>query len=460
MNETLLTLEIRCEEDVVLVRQRARQIAALLQFSPQEQTAIATAVSELARNAFKYAQGGRVEFSVPSESRMLMVVVRDRGPGISNIDDILDGRYVSQTGMGLGIIGSKRLSDRFTIQSTPGETVVTIGKRLPRHSKPISPQLIASVTAELARSVPRLPMVELEQQNRELLMAMEEARLRQAEVERLNAELAETNRGVLALYAELDEKAASLHRASESKSRFLSNVSHELRTPLNAMFSISGLLLDRADGELTTEQEKQVRFIRRSAESLREMVNDLLDLARIESGRVELHISDFNVNDVFAALRGVFRPLLVPGGPPLLIQDPATPIHLHSDERKLTQILRNFVSNALKFTEQGEVRLEAVDQRNGLVRFDVTDTGIGIPPEHIDDIFEEFVMLDSPVQRRVKGTGLGLPLARQLALLLGGEVSVTSTLGSGSTFSVVVPVTCPEPSEESPVESEAMQDGR
>ena len=131
----------------------------------------------------------------------------------------------------------------------------------------------------------------MQQQNRELLQALDDLRARQAEVERLNAELAETNRGVLALYAELDDKAESLRRASEHKSRFLSDMSHELRTPLNAMISLSRLLLDRADGDLTPEQEKQVALIHQSATSLGEMVNDLLDLAKIEAGKTDLSTS-------------------------------------------------------------------------------------------------------------------------------------------------------------------------
>ena len=151
---------------------------------------------------------------------------------------------------------------------------------------------MARVSRELALLAPHEPLAELREQNRELVRALDEVRERQAEVERLNQELAETNRGVLALYAELDEKAADLARASELKSRFLSNISHELRTPLNAILNITRLLLDRADGPLADEQDRQIRFVRSAATSLSEMVNDLLDLARIEAGRSVVRPTD------------------------------------------------------------------------------------------------------------------------------------------------------------------------
>jgi signal transduction histidine kinase len=185
-----------------------------------------------------------------------------------------------------------------------------------------------------------------------------------------------------------------------------------------------------------------VRFIRKSAESLREMVNDLLDLAKIESGKFDVHVAEFDVSELFAALRGMFRPLLAKGGAELLIDDPAQPVRLETDQPKVAQVLRNFVSNALKFTEHGVVRVTVECEADGFARFDVVDSGIGIAAEHLEHIFEEFVQVDSAIQRRVKGTGLGLPLARRLATLLGGEVSVKSDLGAGSTFSLRIPMVC------------------
>ena len=443
MSGNLLNVEIRVEQDVVLTRQRARQIAALLNLSNHEQTGFATAVSEVARNAFRYANGGRAEFFLRVEDyrQVLGVTVQDKGPGIPNLQTILEGRYQSATGLGLGIIGAKRLSDGFEIQTTPGKgTTVAIRKWLPKRSPPITPQLYASIAGELAQRTPRTALEEVQQQNQELLQALEDLRVRQEEVERLNAELAETNRGVVALYAELDEKAESLRKASEYKTRFLSDMTHELRTPLNAMISLSRLLIDRTDGDLTSEQEKQVRLINKSATSLGEMVNDLLDLARIEAGKTDLHVAEFAVSDMLAALRGVFRPLVRDGGVALLVEEPQGLDVIHSDERKLSQVLRNLVSNAVKFTERGEVRVRAEAGANGTAAFTVSDTGIGISRENLGLIFEDFSQIDGPVQRRVRGTGLGLPLTRKLARLLGGDVRVTSEPNVGSTFVVTIPI--------------------
>jgi signal transduction histidine kinase len=444
MSRTILNIDIRYEQDVVLTRQRARQIASLLGFSTHEQTALATAVSEIARNAFRYAGSGRVEFAIDADQQpqLLSIRVQDKGPGIVNLADILNGRYLSQTGMGLGIIGSKRLSDEFAIDSAPGNgTTVMIGKRLPKRASVVTPQALAALTADLAQRTPKNPLEEVQEQNKELLQALDDLRVRQAEVERLNAELAETNRGVVALYAELDDKAESLRKASEYKSRFLSDMTHELRTPLNAMISLSRLLLDRVDGDLTPEQEKQVALIHKSGTSLGEMVNDLLDLAKIEAGKTDLHLSRFSVADLLAALRGMFRPLLGAGRVPLHVDDPVGLTVMFSDERKLSQILRNLVSNALKFTERGEVRVTAKAGPEGTAVFTVSDTGIGIAPENVHLIFDDFTQIDSGVQRRVRGTGLGLPLTRKLARLLGGDVTVQSEINVGSTFVVTVPTT-------------------
>ena len=437
----LLSVEIRSEQDVVAVRQRARQIAAGLGLSTQDQTGLATAVSELARNAFSYAGGGRAEFVARLDPPQALVVrVIDRGPGIVDLHAVLDGSYVSKTGLGLGLMGSQRLSDEFAIDTAPGVgTTVTLAKLLPRRPVALTGEALAALAGDVARRGPRSPLEEVQEQNRELLHTLDALRARQAEVERLNAELAETNRGVVALYAELDDRAESLRRASEYKSRFLSDMTHELRTPLNAVISLAGLLLDRADGELTPEQDKQVVLIQRSATSLSEMVNDLLDLARIESGKTEVFVAPFSTTEMLATLRGMFRSLVGRGPVRLSIEEPAGVGMLRSDERKLTQILRNLISNALKFTEAGTVRVTAEAADDGAAVFTVSDTGIGIEDADLDRIFEDFTQIDGPLQRKLRGTGLGLPLARKLTNLIGGRIAVSSTPGVGTTFVVTVP---------------------
>ncbi len=263
---------------------------------------------------------------------------------------------------------------------------------------------------------------------------------RDADISALREELDETNKGVVALYAELDDKAAQLRAANDLKSRFLSYMSHEFRTPLTSMTSISSILLSRLDGPLTAEQQKQVEFIRSSARELTEMVNDLLDLAKVEAGRITISPEWFEMVDLFAALRGMFKPIAATTSVSLVFDEPKGDIKLYTDDKKVSQILRNFISNALKFTPEGEVRISARVLEDDKVEFAVTDTGIGIAAEHVPNLFMDFVQLDVRLQRRLRGSGLGLSLARKFAELLGGTVGVESQLGKGSRFWMLIPM--------------------
>ncbi|MFG6428702.1 sensor histidine kinase [Roseateles sp. LYH14W] len=269
-----------------------------------------------------------------------------------------------------------------------------------------------------------------------LQAALDESR---QQVRQLQQELDETNSGVLALYAELDNHTQQLRHATELKSRFLAYMSHEFRTPIASIRSLTRLLLDRIDGPLTAEQEKQVNFIRTTSEEFAEMVNDLLDLAKVEAGRIDVSPAWFELVDLFVALRGMFKPVLVNHEVQLVFEAPQGTRQLFTDNAKLSQILRNFIANALKFTTRGEVRVSAVEQGEFIV-FSVADTGIGIAPEYHAAIFHDFTQLDSPIQKRLRGTGLGLSLSKRLAELLGGSIALTSEAGVGSTFSVTVPL--------------------
>ena len=261
------------------------------------------------------------------------------------------------------------------------------------------------------------------------------------EADALRAELDETNQGVLALYAELDEQAEQLREVSELKSRFLSYMSHEFRTPLGSILSMTRLLEDGMDGPLTEEQRRQVRFISTSTSELREMVDDLLDLAKIEAGRITISPAWFDLMDLFSALRGMFRPLVEGNQVDLLFEDPPVMPMLYTDDKKLAQILRNFISNALKFTPSGQVVVSTQLEGGSAVRFSVRDTGIGIPAELQSTLFEDFVQVDTPLQKRLRGTGLGLSLCKRFAELLGGHVGVESEIGTGSNFYAVLPLT-------------------
>jgi signal transduction histidine kinase/CheY-like chemotaxis protein len=443
MDLRILRVVIAAETDVVLVRNRTRRLAELVGFEVQDQTRITTAVSEIARNAFEYAGGGQVEFRIASDASVqrFVVVVRDNGPGIADLNAILAGTRKSPTGMGLGLPGARRLMDEVAVETRPGAgTTVRLVRQLPRNRPKLTADTLRQVTLQLAADGPADPLEEIRRQNQQILQQMHELRNRQEDLERLNQELQDTNRGVVALYAELDERADHLRRADELKSRFLSHMSHEFRTPLNSILALSRLLLSRSDGALTPDQERQMQFICKAAEDLTDLVNDLLDLAKVEAGKTVVTPSTFTITSMFGALRGMLRPLLVGDAVALLFDDATEIPLLDTDEGKVSQILRNFISNAIKFTEHGKVHVWATaDLAADTVSFHVRDTGVGIAPADLEIIFQEFSQVSNKLQGRVKGTGLGLPLARRLAELLGGHISVDSQLGTGSTFSVTLP---------------------
>ena len=443
MKKRLLTVAIERETDIVVVRERTRKITALAGFDRQDQTRITTAVSEIARNAWEYGKGGRVEYwlSGDKNAEELEIVVVDKGAGIADLDAVLSGSYKSQTGMGVGILGARRLMDSFVIESAKGTpTTVRMAKPLPRRASNAAPIDPAKLAKSLATDVQSgNPLDEIRQQNQEIMAQLQELNDRQEQLKQLNQELEETNRGVVALYAELDERADHLRRADELKSKFLSNMSHEFRTPLNSILALSRLLLTRSDGELSNEQEKQVQFIRKGAETLTELINDLLDLAKVEAGKTVVTPANFTISSLFGALRGMLRPLLVGERVALVFEDAFDLPQIYGDEAKVSQILRNFISNALKFTEAGEVRVWAQADSEDTITIFVRDTGIGIEPQNLDLIWQEFGQVQHALQSKIKGTGLGLPLSRRLAELLGGQVGVESEPGEGSVFRLTLP---------------------
>ena len=277
----------------------------------------------------------------------------------------------------------------------------------------------------------------------ELEMLRAQAAQQQAALSNLETELAETNKGVLALYAELDDNAAQLREAADLKSRFLSYMSHEFRTPLASITSIAEILIDGMDGPLTAEQRRQLQYVRGSVRELTEMVDDLLDLAKVDAGRISISPEWFEMVDLFSALRGMFKPILGGSAVSLVFEEASGIPRIYTDDKKLSQILRNFISNALKFTTEGEVRVTATLIDAGRVEFAVNDTGIGIAQDHLPVLFSDFVQIDTRIQKRLRGTGLGLSLAKKFAELLGGSVAVASELGKGSRFSVQIPTHYP-----------------
>ena len=442
MNQFLLKSEIRTERDIVWARKKARELAEFLRIDNQEQIRLATAVSELARNAYQYAGGGFVNFSLISHENKvaIQIGVVDKGPGISALEEIINGTYVSPQGMGVGLMGSRKLVDDLQIESSSSGTTITVRKYVPNRLTHLGQKEIKELSARLMARPADAFEQEIQKQSHEILLTISALNEKKEELDRLNRELEDTNRGVVALYAELDEKAESLRIANEAKTSFLSDMTHEFRSPLNSILSLSNILLEDARAERASEREKQIQFIIKAANGLSDLVNDLLDIAKIEAGKVNVRPEAFNVSDVFSTLRGLMRPLEDDlGRLQLIFEDDEQNIQLFTDEGKLAQILRNLISNAIKFTNLGEVRVRANKTFEGFIEFSVTDTGIGIAPENLEDIFSEFFQIDHQLQKRSKGTGLGLPLTRKLVTLLGGNISVSSVVGEGSTFKFIIP---------------------
>lgn len=434
----IATILLREEVDVVTCRQSAKRIAAWLELSSLEQIRFATAVSELARNIYQYVGEGAFHFDLAENAVGLLgglcFEAVDQGQGIGEIERILDGSYVSPTGMGIGLRGAQRLMDDFEIQTSSAGTRI----RARKHIHPPRPlprdAALREFRQQLQDEGAADPYHELQVQGTELLLTSAELQSREAELEAINRELENTNKGVVALYSELEKASEEVREASESKSRFFANMTHEIRTPINIVENISKLLLSGIDGPLNAEQYKQVSFISQAAAELSGLVNELLALSAADSGRIALAPGRFRLSEFVEQVRQ-FVGVLAGNYPGIEWEVQGAPydVELETDRHRLFQILRNLISNAFKYTPEGRVCVRTYLPDQDEVEFLVEDTGIGIAAEYHERVFEEFLRVRTP-GRNVQGTGLGLPLARRLAQLLRGEISLDSAPGRGSRF--------------------------
>jgi signal transduction histidine kinase/CheY-like chemotaxis protein len=431
----LARLEVSDTAGVFAARQLGRGLAAVLALERQDQIRVATALSEISRSAVAAGRTAVVTFGI-DDAALLVTVTMDGEPPAD------------------GIAAAGRLMDRVAADGH----VVRMAKRRPPGVRP-DPRLVGE---QLAAVHPQSALDELRRQNQDLIGALDDLRQQKDQLLLLNAELQETNRGVMALYgelsdeleqtnrgvvalyAELDEKSERLRAASESKDRFWATVSHELRTPLNSIIGLTRLLAEPApDGTaLDSERLYQVELIANSGSTLLTLVNDLLDVAKAESGQLHVDPAQVDLPALFARLRGLARPM-AEGKPVEVIvsadHDPDTPGTILTDEVALTSILRNLLSNGIKYTDHGEVRLSA-RVAGPRLEISVADTGIGIPAGQHDHVFEEFYQV--PGVRR-GGTGLGLPYARRLAGILGGDLTLASEPGAGTTVVLTLPLRTP-----------------
>ena len=285
----------------------------------------------------------------------------------------------------------------------------------------------------------RVTNEELEQQSRALQLSQSKLENQQAELEQINAQLEEQTQSLERQRDELARTGGELARANDYKSQFLANMSHELRTPLNSSLILAKLLADNREGNLTEEQIKFAATIYSSGNDLLTLINDILDLSKIEAGMLEVRPEPLMIGRVLDDLNATFRPVAEQKQLELVMRAaPGAPDAIESDPLRLQQILKNLLANALKFTERGGVTLE-VTTSGDRVHFAVRDTGIGIPADQHEVVFEAFRQAEAGSTRRFGGTGLGLSISRDLARLLGGELTLDSAPGRGSTFTLSLP---------------------
>jgi signal transduction histidine kinase len=425
MTDELASLHVRDLPGVFAARRLGRELAAELGMDDRDQVRVATALSEVSRSAVTVGQTAVIAFGADKARLVLTVTV--------------DGKPPEE-----GIVAAARLMDTAMADGQ----VVLLAKRRPQH---VTPDLHA-VRERLAALLPESTLEELRRNNQDLIATLEDVTQQKEQLLLLNAELQETNRGVMALYSELseeleqtnrgvvalyrelDEKSEQLGAASESKNRFWANVSHELRTPLNSIIGLARLLADPVGG-LDSEQLYQVELIRSTAGTLLTLVNDLLDVAKAESGQFVLNPAEVSLPTLLATLRGLTRPMAAGKPVDVVVSAEGAPATILTDETALTAILRNLLANAVKYTDSGEVRLTARTVP-GRIELQVSDTGTGIPAGQLERVFEEFYQV--PGAKR-GGTGLGLPYARRLSALLGGELTLTSEAGQGTTAVLSLP---------------------
>jgi signal transduction histidine kinase len=428
---------VRREADIVKVRERVRRLAREIGFDSTTQIKITTAVSEVTRNIYEYAQSGMISLALAERGPDLglMVMARDDGPGIDpqTLRAIMRGSYQSASGLGVGLSGTRKLMDEFDIQTASGEgTRVSVVKWLPRAASAAVKDRLDELREHLGLDTDAVAVEELQQQNRDFIEILSELEEKRAQLEQVNDELNNANR-------ELNEANTKLRELAELKEEFLALTTHDLRSPLTVISGVISFFTSGRLGELSPEQKNMVAMMERNAQSLIELVNDLLDASKLESGTMRLDITSINLRGLIDELRETMEPLAREKEITLEEKLPQDLPLVEADRTKLRRILVNLLSNALKFTRKGglvQIRAEPLD---GHILISVADTGVGIAQEDVARLFDKYEQARSRATRGEKGTGLGLYITKQLVELHGGKIKVDSTPGHGSTFSFTLP---------------------
>jgi len=401
-----------------LLRSRTRQVGELFGLEKLQCTRFITAVSEIARNAVQFAGGGIVKFRFEEgageqSTQYVIAEVSDSGPGIADLASALEGQAYGHNQNPLGLVGSKRLVDVFNIECPKNAgTVVTMQMALPRTAKRISRADIGRLVDELARHKGQTPLEELEKQNREMLGTLQELRLRQLQLE----------------------------RADERKNHFVAMVAHELRNPLGTL-KMTLEIIRRSPAMAAAALDKRRAVMERQTDHLSQLIDDLMDASRVSQGKFELDKRSVEVNELVAQAVEISGSAIAAKRHQLQVQRHLDDLWIDGDPIRLKQVLCNLIQNAARYTPTGGKLAISIDMQGDCACICVSDSGIGISPDMLPQVFDLFVQADSTLSESRNGLGVGLTLVRSLVERHGGRVVASSDgLGLGSQFSIFLPL--------------------